>query len=208
MDVKELLKKLGLSSEELQEENKESEELEMSANSVETNVNEPASSNQVNQEMQNSPPPNNLQALIDYEILTGRQLFVAKYGNIENLDQMLPIIESFAYREFMEKISKGEKPSYFKCLEDAKERVVKLFDETTKQLRKLNTPTFRETKETKPKEKPFTLEDLYGEYIKNLKNITTKYNNLIHLGWKPRGVKSIERGALGLNQISEYKLES
>ena len=215
MDIKDLLKKLGIHQEEASQASietsneEEKENMNDTSNTAQFQKEETMQQNQntFNQQSGNSNP-DNLKALIDYEILNGRQLFVAKYGYIENLDQMLPLIESFAYRDFIAQLQRGEKPSYFKCLEEAKERVVKLFDETAKQLKRLNIPSFREQKESKPKEKPFTLEDMYGEYIKNLKNITTKYNTLIHYGWKPRGVKSIERGVLGLNQISEYKTEN
>jgi hypothetical protein len=215
----ELLKKLGVKSEELtQKEQSFDSDFEEAKNE---NVAEQKAQQEVKQETnQKTEQENNqkvfsqasgfndLTNLIDYEILNGRQLFVAKYGNIEGIEKMLPIIETQAYKEFTNDLASGSlKGNYFSYLERAKETVTKMFEEAYKSFQSFNVyyQTQQKTKAKEETKRNPTLQEIYGDYIKNLKNVTTKYNYLIHMGEKPPGVPSIERGKVALNERTEFK---
>ena len=214
-----LLKKLGIKSEELVSNEQSSENNIEEAKSE--NVAEQKAQQEVKQEanqkteqennqkdFSQAPGFNDLTNLIDYEILNGRQLFIAKYGNIEGIEKMLPIIETQAYKEFTNDLASGNlKGNYFSYLERAKETVTKMFEEAYKAFQSFNV-YYQTQQKTKAKEEPKkrpTLQEIYGDYIKNLKNVTTKHNYLIHMGWKPPGVSSIERGRVALNERTEFK---
>lgn len=203
--IEKLLEQLGLKKEDL---NQVETVQENATQEKSENVEVKEEVQEKREEKEEKPKDMDFKQLIDYEVLNGRQLFLAKYGHIEDIDKMLPLIEAQAYRDFTFDLSNNKvKGSYFVYLEEAKNKVQKMFEDAYKSFRKFNisyqnqSPNYQ-----KPQEKEvFTTEDLFKEYIKNLKNMTVKHNRIMHLGWRPRNYPSIEMGALELSQKSEYK---
>jgi hypothetical protein len=202
--IDKLLEQLGLKKEDLENVKPVLEEKEETIDQKDTQEKERSVQNIQSEQKED----NDLSKIVEYEVLNGRQLFLAKYGHIENIDKMFPIIETQAYRDFTNDLARGQvKGNYFSYLEDAKNKVYKMFEEAYKSFRIFNNYYAQnQVQQKNEQQKPFTVEDLYGEYVKNLKNMTVKHNRLMHVGWKPRGTSAFERGALELNQKSEYKI--
>jgi len=140
-----------------------------------------------------------------HDIAVGRQRFVAKYANFENLNSLLQTIEPVAYRQYLLDIQSGRRQGdYYTYLEKAKDITLEATKTLAEQLRKLQqySPTFTLTQRQQGK-RPYTVRDMMRDYKKSLPYITTKYHMIYHLD-----DGTVDRGRLDLSTPSGIPKEN
>jgi hypothetical protein len=138
-----------------------------------------------------------------HDIAVGRQRFVAKYANFENLNSLLQTIEPIAYRQYLIDIQTGRKQGdYYAYLERAKDLTLEATKTLADQLRKLQqyNPYYIPNKQQG--KRPYTVRDLMRDYKKALPYITTKYHMIYHMD-----DQTVDRGRLDLSTPSGLQIE-
>jgi hypothetical protein len=138
-----------------------------------------------------------------HDIAVGRQRFVAKYANFENLNSLLQTIEPIAYRQYLLDIQTGRKQGdYYTYLERAKDLTLEATKTLADQLRKLQqyNPYYIPNRQTS--KRPYTVRDLMRDYKKALPYITTKYHMIYHMD-----DQTVDRGRLDLSTPSGLPIE-
>jgi len=138
-----------------------------------------------------------------HDIAVGRQRFVAKYANFENLNSLLQTIEPIAYRQYLLDIQSGRKQGdYYTYLERAKDLTLEATKTLADQLRKLQqyNPYYIPNKQQG--KRPYTVRDLMRDYKKALPYITTKYHMIYHMD-----DQTVDRGRLDLSTPSGLPIE-
>jgi hypothetical protein len=138
-----------------------------------------------------------------HDIAVGRQRFIAKYANFENLNNLLQTIEPIAYRQYVLDIQAGRKQGdYYTYLERAKDLTFEATKTLADQLRKLQqyNPYYIPTRQQS--KKPYTIRDLMRDYKKALPYITTKYHMIYHMD-----DQTVDRGKLDLSTPSGLPIE-
>jgi hypothetical protein len=138
-----------------------------------------------------------------HDIAVGRQRFVAKYANFENLNSLLQTIEPIAYRQYLLDIQMGRKQGdYYTYLEKAKDLTLEATKTLADQLRRLQqyNPYYIPNKQQG--KRPYTVRDLMSDYKKALPYITTKYHMIYHMD-----DQTVERGRLDLSTPSGLPIE-
>jgi len=138
-----------------------------------------------------------------HDIAVGRQRFVAKYANFENLNNLLQTIEPIAYRQYILDIQMGKKQGdYYTYLEKAKDLTLEATKTLADQLRRLQqyNPYYIPNKQQS--KRPYTVRDLMRDYKKALPYITTKYHMIYHMD-----DQTVDRGRLDLSTPSGLPIE-
>jgi hypothetical protein len=138
-----------------------------------------------------------------HDIAVGRQRFVAKYANFENLNSLLQTIEPIAYRQYLLDIQTGRKQGdYYTYLEKAKDLTFEATKTLADQLRRLQqyNPYYIPNKQQS--KRPYTVRDLMRDYKKALPYITTKYHMIYHMD-----DQTVDRGRLDLSTPSGLPIE-
>jgi hypothetical protein len=138
-----------------------------------------------------------------HDIAVGRQRFVAKYANFENLNSLLQTIEPIAYRQYLLDIQAGRKQGdYYTYLERAKDLTLEATKTLADQLRRLQqyNPYYIPNKQQN--KRPYTVRDLMRDYKKALPYITTKYHMIYHMD-----DQTVDRGRLDLSTPSGLPIE-
>jgi hypothetical protein len=138
-----------------------------------------------------------------HDIAVGRQRFVAKYANFENLNSLLQTIEPIAYRQYLLDIQAGRRQGdYYTYLERAKDLTLEATKTLADQLRRLQqyNPYYIPNKQQG--KRPYTVRDLMRDYKKALPYITTKYHMIYHMD-----DQTVDRGRLDLSTPSGLPIE-
>jgi len=102
-----------------------------------------------------------------HDIAVGRQRFVAKYANFENLNSLLQTIEPIAYRQYLLDIQAGRRQGdYYTYLEKAKDLTLEATKTLADQLKRLQqyNPYYIPNKQQG--KRPYTVRDLMRDYKK------------------------------------------
>jgi len=194
----------------------QAESVESQSNNIETEhtqqqeeakqTNQQQVQNQQEQKQVNTEPFPGAEYLTNadlHDIAVGRQRFIAKYANFENLNNLLQTIEPIAYRQYVLDIQAGRKQGdYYAYLERAKDLTFEATKTLADQLRKLQqyNPYYIPTKQQS--KKPYTIRDLMRDYKKALPYITTKYHMIYHMD-----DQTVDRGKLDLSTPSGLPIE-
>jgi len=138
-----------------------------------------------------------------HDVAVGRQRFVAKYANFENLNSLLQTIEPIAYRQYLLDIQAGRRQGdYYTYLEKAKDLTLEATKTLADQLRRLQqyNPYYIPNKQQG--KRPYTVRDLMRDYKKALPHITTKYHMIYHMD-----DQTVDRGRLDLSTPSGLPIE-
>ena len=138
-----------------------------------------------------------------HDIAVGRQRFVAKYANFENLNSLLQTIEPIAYRQYILDIQTGRRQGdYYTYLERAKDLTLEATKTLADQLRRLQqyNPYYIPNKQQD--RRPYTVRDLMRDYKKALPYITTRYHMIYHMD-----DQTVDRGRLDLSTPSGLPIE-
>lgn len=138
-----------------------------------------------------------------HDIAVGRQRFVAKYANFENLNSLLQTIEPVAYRQYVLDVQAGRRQGdYYTYLERAKDLTLEATKTLADQLRRLQqyNPYYIPNKQQG--KRPYTVRDLMRDYKKALPYITTKYHMIYHMD-----DQTVDRGRLDLSTPSGLPIE-
>ena len=138
-----------------------------------------------------------------HDINVGRQRFIAKYANFENLNNLLQTIEPIAYRQYVLDIQAGRKQGdYYAYLERAKDLTYEATKTLVDQLRRLQqyNPYYIPTRQQS--KRPYTIKDLMRDYKKALPYVTTKYHMIYHMD-----DQTVDRGRLDLSTPSGLPIE-
>jgi len=138
-----------------------------------------------------------------HDIAVGRQRFVAKYANFENLNSLLQTIEPIAYRQYVLDVQAGRRQGdYYTYLERAKDLTLEATKTLADQLRRLQqyNPYYIPNKQQG--KRPYTVRDLMRDYKKALPYITTKYHMIYHMD-----DQTVDRGRLDLSTPSGLPIE-
>jgi hypothetical protein len=139
-----------------------------------------------------------------HDIAVGRQRFVAKYANFENLNSLLQTIEPIAYRQYVLDVQAGRRQGdYYTYLERAKDLTLEATKTLADQLRRLQqyNPYYIPNNKQQGK-RPYTVRDLMRDYKKALPYITTKYHMIYHMD-----DQTVDRGRLDLSTPSGLPIE-
>jgi uncharacterized protein YacL (UPF0231 family) len=138
-----------------------------------------------------------------HDITIGRQKFIAKYANFENLNSLLQTIEPIAYRQYVLDIQAGRKQGdYYTYLERAKDLTFEATKTLVDQLRRLQQYNPYYIPNRQQGKKPYTVKDLMRDYKKALPYITTKYHMIYHMD-----DQTVDRGKLDLSTPSGLPIE-
>jgi len=138
-----------------------------------------------------------------HDVAVGRQRFVAKYANFENLNSLLQTIEPIAYRQYLLDIQAGRRQGdYYTYLEKAKDLTLEATKTLADQLRRLQqyNPYYIPNKQQG--KRPYTVRDLMRDYKKALPYITTKHHMIYHMD-----DQTVDRGRLDLSTPSGLPIE-
>ena len=138
-----------------------------------------------------------------HDIAVGRQRFVAKYANFENLNSLLQTIEPIAYRQYVLDVQAGRRQGdYYTYLERAKDLTLEATKTLADQLKRLQqyNPYYIPNKQQS--KRPYTVRDLMRDYKKALPYITTKYHMIYHMD-----DQTVDRGRLDLSTPSGLPIE-
>jgi phenylalanyl-tRNA synthetase alpha subunit len=138
-----------------------------------------------------------------HDINVGRQRFIAKYANFENLNSLLQTIEPIAYRQYVLDIQAGRKQGdYYTYLERAKDLTFEATKTLVDQLRRLQQYNPYYIPNRQQGKRPYTVKDLMRDYKKALPYITTKYHMIYHMD-----DQTVDRGRLDLSTPSGLPIE-
>ena len=138
-----------------------------------------------------------------HDIAVGRQRFVAKYANFENLNTLLQTIEPIAYRQYILDIQAGRRQGdYYTYLERAKDLTFEATKTLADQLRRLQQYNPYYIPDKQQNRRPYTVRDLMRDYKKALPYITTKYHMIYHMD-----DQTVDRGRLDLSTPSGLPIE-
>jgi len=138
-----------------------------------------------------------------HDIAVGRQRFVAKYANFENLNSLLQTIEPIAYRQYILDIQTGRRQGdYYTYLERAKDLTLEATKTLADQLRRLQQYNPYYIPDKQQNRRPYTVRDLMRDYKKALPYITTKYHMIYHMD-----DQTVDRGRLDLSTPSGLPIE-
>jgi len=138
-----------------------------------------------------------------HDITIGRQKFIAKYANFENLNSLLQTIEPIAYRQYILDIQAGRKQGdYYTYLERAKDLTFEATKTLVDQLRRLQQYNPYYIPDRQHNKRPYTVRDLMRDYKKALPYVTTKYHMIYHMD-----DQTVDRGRLDLSTPSGLPIE-